>query len=61
MTINEMTLRRLRGVLFAPKIEGLFAVDGGLRISVNSLKTWRPGTELNPPTPAFSVLRYIVF
>jgi hypothetical protein len=31
---------------FAPTMEGLFAVDGGLRISRKPLKTWCPVTEL---------------
>ena len=43
-----MKLRRLSpSALFPLTIEALFAVDGGLRISLNSLKTWWPGTELN--------------
>jgi len=48
MIINEMKLRRLSpSALFPPTIEGFFAVDGGLIIPSNSLKTWWPGTELN--------------
>jgi len=48
MTLNEMKLGRPSlSALFPPTIEGFFAVDEGLRISFNSLKTWWPGTELN--------------
>jgi hypothetical protein len=48
MTQNEMKLRRRSpGAFFPPTIEALFAVNGGLRISPNLLKTWWPGTELN--------------
>ena len=68
MTLNEMKLGRPSpSALFPPTIEGFLAVDGGLRISPNSLKTWWPGKNMvardgvEPPTPAFSVLRYAVF
>ena len=48
MTQNEMKLRRRSpGAFFPPTIEALFAVNGGLRISPNLLKTWWSGTELN--------------
>jgi hypothetical protein len=48
MTLNEMKLGRPSpSALFPPTIEGFLAVDGGLIISANSLKTWWPGTELN--------------
>ncbi len=48
MALNEMKLGRPSpSALFPPTIEGFLAVDGGLRISPNSLKTWWPGTELN--------------
>jgi hypothetical protein len=48
MTLNEMKLGHPSpSVLFPPTIEGFLAVDGGLTISRNSLKTWWPGTELN--------------
>jgi hypothetical protein len=47
MTLNEIKLwRPSPRALFRPTIEGLFAVDAGLRISPN-LKKWWPGTELN--------------
>src|SRR5436305_11984988 len=43
-----MKLRRPSPIaLFPPTIEGLFALEAGLTISPNSLKTWWPGTELN--------------
>jgi hypothetical protein len=61
MTLNEMKLRRPSpSALFPPTIEALFAVDGGLRISPNSLKTWWLEAELNHRRLAFSVLRYAV-
>jgi hypothetical protein len=48
MTFNEMKLQALFAeCVFPPTIEGLFAFEGGLTISPNSLKTWWPGTELN--------------
>ena len=48
MTINEMKLRRPSPcTLFPPTINAFFAVDEGLRISPNFMKTWWPGTELN--------------
>jgi hypothetical protein len=48
MTFNEMKLQASFGeCVVPPTIEGVVAVDGGLRISPNSLKTWWPGTELN--------------
>jgi hypothetical protein len=48
MTLNEMKLGHpSTSALFPPTIEGLLAIDAGLRISPNSLKTWWPGTELN--------------
>src|ERR1700722_3465693 len=48
MTLNKMKLRRLSpSVVFPPTIKAFFAVDEGLKISPNSLKTWWPGTELN--------------
>ena len=40
-------LRHSPSPFFQPTIEGFFAVEGGLTISSNSLKTWWPGTELN--------------
>ena len=58
MTFNEMKLQVSSAECFVPPtIEGLFAVNGGLRISPNSLKTWWPGTELNDSRfPVFSNL-----
>jgi hypothetical protein len=48
MTFNEMTVQAyFAGYLVPPTIEGLFALEGGLTISSNSLKTWWPATELN--------------
>jgi hypothetical protein len=48
MTLNEMKIRRASpSALFPPTIKAFFAVDEGLRISSNLLKTWWPGTELN--------------
>jgi hypothetical protein len=48
MTLNEMKLRLHKpSATFPPTITTFCAVDEGLRISPNSLKTWWPGTELN--------------
>jgi hypothetical protein len=48
MTLNEMKLGHPSpSVLFPPTIEGFLAVDAGLTISRNSLKTCWPGTESN--------------
>ena len=48
MTFNEMKLQvSLAQGFVPPTIQGLFAFEGGLTISSNSLKTWWPGTELN--------------
>src|SRR5579864_1472478 len=48
MTLNEMKLRLHKpSATFPPTIKTFFAVDEGLRISPNSLKTWWPRTELN--------------
>src|SRR5579864_5831827 len=48
MTLKEMKPRcPSPTALFPPTITAFFAVDGGLRISSKSLKTWWPGTELN--------------
>jgi len=48
MTFNEMKLQASFGeCVVPPSIEGFFAIEGGLTISANSLKTWWPGTELN--------------
>jgi hypothetical protein len=48
MALNQIKVGRPSpSALFPPTIEGFLAIDGGLRISRNSLKTWWPGTELN--------------
>jgi hypothetical protein len=48
MTFNEMQLQAPSAeCLVPPTKEGLFAFEGGLTISSNSLKSWWPGTELN--------------
>src|SRR5438309_741033 len=53
MAANRWHSRRIKlgrpspSASFPPTIEGFLAVDGGLRISPNSVKTWWPGTELN--------------
>jgi hypothetical protein len=41
--------------LFPPTIEGFLAIDEGLRICPNLLKTWWPGTELNRRRQPFQV------
>jgi hypothetical protein len=58
MKLNKKKLRRPSpSALFPPTIEGFLAVDGGLRISPNSLKTWWPGTELNRRRQPFQCSR----
>ena len=48
MTLNEMKLGRpFAECVFPPTIEGFLAVDGGVRIYRNPLKTWWSGTESN--------------
>jgi hypothetical protein len=55
MTLNEMKLHAsFSECVVPPTIEGFFAVDGGLRISPNSLKMMVARDGVEPPTPAFS-------
>jgi hypothetical protein len=59
MAVDEMKLGRPSpSPLFPPTIEAFFAVDGGLRIPRNSLRTWWPGTELNRRRQPFQ--RYVM-
>ncbi len=62
MTFNEMKLQALFAeCVFLPTIEGFFAFEGGLTISLNSLKTWWPGTELNRRRQPFQVYVKLYF
>jgi hypothetical protein len=62
MTLNEMKLGRPSSSASAPPtIKGFLAVDEGLRISPNSLKTWWPGRDLNPRRQPFQCYVMLCF
>jgi hypothetical protein len=62
MTSNEMELHAsLAECGVPPTIDGVFAFEAALTISSELIENMVARDGVEPPTPAFSVLRYAVF